>query len=285
MSEEVALSEFDITAEFLKSVTFFRSLDERERSDLSKILERKTFSEGALIFRYGDVGREFYVIESGSVELSVRDTTGDKIVLATIGTGEVFGELSVLDGGPRSAAATVVSDVVLWSLSRNRLTEFLTAHPGASLDLLAVMAARIRDTDQLLMSRVTRNLNTEVAHELGLFQKISSWIADFSGSFLFLILNAAFFLTWILINVGFVPGIDPFDPYPFGFLTMAVSLEAIFLSIFVLLAQNLQSAKDKIRGDIEYEVNMKAELEVAELHAKVDHLHIELVRLLREVGK
>lgn len=285
MSGENAEIELQETAHFLRNVGLFRSLDDSERMDLSSILERKPYSSGELIFRYGDVGRHLFVIESGTVELSVRDTTGDKIVLSEIGPSEVFGELSVLDGAPRSAAASALTDCYLLTLSREHLSEFLTRHPQAGLDLLAVLAKRIREADHLLMSRVTRNINLEVAQEFKFFQRISSWIADFSGSIQFLMLNAAFFITWIVINVGGVPFIAPFDPYPFGFLTMAVSLEAIFLSIFVLLAQNLQSTKDKIRGDIEYEVNLKAELEVAELHTKVDHLHTTLVLALREIGR
>mgnify|MGYP001579051718 FL=1 len=101
--------------------------------------------------------------------------------------------------------------------------------------------------------------------------------------------NAAMFLIWITANIllasGAVPGAHAFDPFPFGLLTMAVSLEAIFLSIFVLLAQNLQAAKDHIRSDIEYQVNLKAELEVAQLHEKVDDLHAEVLARLHNLEK
>jgi uncharacterized membrane protein len=106
-------------------------------------------------------------------------------------------------------------------------------------------------------------------------ERVADVIAEFSGSILFLVLNAAWFTAWITWNL--IPGIPHFDPYPFGFLTMVVSLEAIFLSIFVLVSQNRQGAKDRLRADAEYEVNLKAELEITHLHEKVDFLTEEVL--------
>jgi uncharacterized membrane protein len=108
---------------------------------------------------------------------------------------------------------------------------------------------------------------------------IADWIAWFSGSMSFLLLNLLWFGIWILINVAPV-GIPHFDPFPFGLLTMIVSLEAIFLSCFVLISQNRQSEKDHVRSDIEYDVNIKAELEVSHLHEKVDRLYEEMLQRL-----
>ena len=105
------------------------------------------------------------------------------------------------------------------------------------------------------------------------------------GSITFLAINAIWFTAWIFLNIGIVPGVTPFDPFPFGFLTMSVSLEAIFLSIIVLLAQNLQGSRDRIRGDLEYEINLKAELEIAHLHTKVDLMHAEILARLHRLGK
>src|SRR5205814_7290600 len=113
-------------------------------------------------------------------------------------------------------------------------------------------------------------------------QKSADSIAEFSGSIPFLLLHVLAFGLWIGINWIPIPGLKPFDPYPFGFLTLAVSLEAIFLSVFVLLSQNRQAAKDRIHADIEYDVNLKAELEIAHLHEKIDRLTGDvLVRLDR----
>jgi uncharacterized membrane protein len=139
-----------------------------------------------------------------------------------------------------------------------------------------------RKADELLRTRVSRNVNEEMAESLTALQHVSDWIAWFSGSMPFLLLNLAWFGLWIFFNVARV-GVPHFDPYPFGLLTMIVSLEAIFLSCFVLISQNRQSEKDHVRSDIEYEVNIKAELEVAHLHEKTDRIYEEMLQRLARI--
>lgn len=266
------------TSEILASASLFKLLDEPERSDLEHTLERRDFAVGETVFTIGEPGDSLYIVGSGSVELSVKDNTGAKIVLAVAGPGEQFGELSLFDGGARTASAICLENSTLLVLDREDLLEFLRRHPDASLDLLTTMGQRIRSTDELLRRRVARNINEELAIRSTTLERIADVIAEFSGSILFLVLNAAWFMFWIIWNV--VPSLPHFDPYPFGFLTMVVSLEAIFLSIFVLVSQNRQAAKDRLRADAEYEVNLKAELEVAHLHEKVDFLTEELLARL-----
>ena len=113
--------------------------------------------------------------------------------------------------------------------------------------------------------------------------RIADWIAWFSGSMQFLILNAIWFITWIALNQ--LPFGVQFDPFPFGLLTMIVSLEAIFLSCFVLISQNRQAQKDKVRADIEYEVNIKAELEIAHLHEKTDRIYENMMARFEKIDK
>jgi len=266
------------TSEILASASLFKLLDGPERSDLEHTLERRDFAVGETVFTIGEPGDSLYIVGSGSVELSVKDNTGAKIVLAVAGPGEQFGELSLFDGGARTASAICLENSTLLVLDREDLLEFLRRHPDASLDLLTTMGQRIRSTDELLRRRVARNINEELAIRSTTLERIADVIAEFSGSILFLVLNAAWFMFWIIWNV--VPSLPHFDPYPFGFLTMVVSLEAIFLSIFVLVSQNRQAAKDRLRADAEYEVNLKAELEVAHLHEKVDFLTEELLARL-----
>jgi uncharacterized membrane protein len=161
----------------------------------------------------------------------------------------------------------------------------LRRKPEASIDLLAMISRRLRDADHLLMGGPSGNANVAFESNLSLPQRVANWIADFSGSMPFLALNALIFLVWIVVNVELIPGIVAFDPYPFGFLTMSVSLEAIFLSIVVLLAQNLNSAKERVRNDIEYEVNLKAERKITELHKRVTQLHNDLSRRFTQLDE
>jgi len=176
-----------------------------------------------------------------------------------------------------------LEDTELLVLDRGDLLLFLRKKPDAALDMLTVMGQRIRQSGELLRGRVTRNVNEEVEDKRTVIEKAADWIAEFSGSIPFLGIHIIIFTAWIVWNT--FPGLLAFDAFPFGLLTMAVSLEAIILSVFVLLSQNRQIAKDRIRSDIEYEVNLKAELEVAHLHEKVDRLHGEVLSRLHNLEK
>jgi CRP/FNR family cyclic AMP-dependent transcriptional regulator len=191
-------------------------------------------------------------------------------------SNEIFGELALLDNKPRTATAIALVDTELLELDREDLVLLFQKTPAAALRLLAAMGHMTRKADELLRTRVSRNVNEEVEERLSTFQRIADWISWFSGSMAFLLVNALWFATWIALNT--LPlGIPAFDPYPFGLLTMIVSLEAIFLSCFVLLSQNRQAEKDRVRSDIEYAINIKAELEVAHLHEKTDQIYSEMM--------
>lgn len=267
----------------LSQSSLFKLLDPAELQDLSRGLERSKYEAGQKVFSFGEPGDSLYVVIQGRIELFVKDTTGSKIVLTVCEPGEVFGELSLFDGGSRTASAIALDEAELFILGRTELLSFLRQHPDAALDLLATMGQRIRSTDEILRHRVARNINEEMEMKSTLFGKVSDLISEFSGSLPFLIMNGVWFVTWIVWNL--IPGIHHFDPYPFGFLTMTVSLEAIFLSIFVLISQNRQAAKDRLRADAEYEVNLKAELEVSHLHEKVDFLTEELLARMQRPPK
>jgi CRP/FNR family transcriptional regulator, cyclic AMP receptor protein len=251
----------------LKTIPLFMSMDDEERAALAAIMDEVTFKSGQVVFNADETGGTFYIVQAGQVELSITDDDGEKLVLEMLESGDFFGELSLLDGGTRSATATAIqrSDVLV--LERHEFLDLLMQRPHMAQDVLISQAKRIRRVDNLLRRRVSRNVNEVADEKLTLGQRIADIIADFSGSIPFLMLNAAFFLFWLVWNV--FPGIA-FDPFPFGLLTMIVSLEAIFLSIFVLVSQNRQADKDRIRNELDYQVNLKAELGVSTLLHKTD---------------
>jgi uncharacterized membrane protein len=250
----------------------FKLLDEDERGELARVVDELKVTEGQILFHAGEPGATLFVVQSGRVELSIKDNAGQKIVLATPEAGDIFGELSMLDSGPRTATAEVLEDGQLLVLDRGDLILLFQKHPEAALDMLAAMSGMTRRADELLRSRVSRNVNEEMQVHSTALQRIADWIAWFSGSMPFLMLNGGWFIIWIILNT-FPVGIPAFDPYPFGLLTMIVSLEAIFLSCFVLISQNRQGEKDRVRSDIEYEVNIKAEMEIGHLHVKTDQIY------------
>lgn len=274
-------------AALLTTVPFFQYLDADEREVLARQLDEVRIPAGELVFQVNDPGGTMFVIRQGCVEVFFKDDTGERIVLERQGPGEVFGEISFLDGGARTASVLVVDDLEALAVDRDDLSHLFQVHPEAGLDIIAAMGKRLRHTAELLRHTAARNVNIEAEDRRTRVERAADWIAEFSGSITFLMLHVVFFAVWILLNVNWLPGWKPpmFDPFPFGLLTMVVSLEAIILSVFVLLSQNRQASKDRIRGDIEYEVNLKAELEIAQLHEKVDRLHAEAVGRLDELRR
>lgn len=262
--------------ELLSGIELFSLLAEDDRKALAEVVDYISLAEGDILFQAGQPGESLYLVRSGEIELSIKDNAGQKIVLTTATEGDFFGEIALLDSGPRSATALAIVASELVELDREDLLLLFQKKPDAALRMLAAMGQMTRKADQLLRERVSRNVNEEIEEHITPLQRIADWIAWFSGSMYFLALNFVWFAVWISVNTLSL-GLPAFDPFPFGLLTMIVSLEAIFLSIFVLISQNRQAEKDRVRSDVEYEVNIKAELEVAALHGKTDHLHEEML--------
>ena len=237
------------------------------------------------IFQIGDPGDAVYIISSGEVEIFFRNDTGEQITLERSCKGDFFGEISFLDGGSRSASVRATTETEVLRLDRDDLAKFLESRPHAAMHLLAAMGRRLRTTVERLRHTASRNVNAQIAESHSLLHKIIDAIAEFAGSIPFLMIHVVLFTAWLTVNSVQIPGIPQFDPYPFGFLTLSVSLEAIFLSVFVLLSQNRQAAKDRVRSDIEYDVNLKAELEIAHLHDKLDRLTGETLGRLEKIQR
>ena len=271
----------------LEGVEFFELLGGDDRRALAEVVDLVRLVEGETLFRAGEPGESLYLVRAGEVELSIQDNVGQKITLDTARLGDFFGEIALLDAGPRTATAVALADTELIELDRDDLLLLFQKKPDAALHMLAAMGRMTRKADALLRTRVSRNANAEVEERATFVQRVADWLAWFSGSMLFLLLHALWFGAWIALNIGIlnIPGLSGFDPFPFGLLTMIVSLEAIFLSTFVLISANRQAEKDKVRADIEYDVNIKAEMEVAYLHDKADHLHEEMLRRFSRLEK
>ena len=273
----------------LAEVPFFELLDDEQRALLAARVETTLVPAGQAMWGYGDPGDSLYIVRSGAVEIFFKNDTGERIVLETARAGDFFGEISLLDGGPRTASAVVVEDLDAVVVDRGDLDEFLRICPTAALSLLAASGRRMRETAKLLRHSVSRDINEETEDNRTKVMKVADWISEFSGSLEFLFIHLGLFFIWIVLNVGPLAhsgaSFANFDPFPFGLLTMVVSLEAIILSVFVLLSQNRQVARDRVRNDIEYQVNLKAELEIGHLHEKLDQLHEEAMRRMSNLEK
>jgi uncharacterized membrane protein len=271
------------TADMLAEVPLFALLDDQERALLAERVDVVRFKAGETIFNFGDPGDAMYILKTGEVELSFKNKTGERVVLERPEAGDFFGEISLLDEGPRTATAVAKADVEALEVDRDDLNELFRLKPAAALDLLAATGRRLRTNAMLLRNTATRNVNEEAQDDRTTVMKVADWIAEFSGSLPFLFIHLGFFAFWLGWNIAFKD--KSFDPYPFGFLTLVVSLEAIILSVFVLLSQNRQIERDKVRNEVEYDVNLKAEMQISQMHEKFDNLYAELQKRLDRIEK
>jgi uncharacterized membrane protein len=227
---------------------------------------------GKVIFDMGDVGDCLYILRSGHVHIYVENTTGEKLVLGEFEPGEVFGEISLLDGGPRTATAIAMEDSELFILTRDDLQSLITEHPHAAIDLLTMVGRRLRATDELLRSHVSRNANVEEDERMTFGERVADKVAAFGGSWSFIFLFGTILFAWMFANAAWLNH-RPWDPYPFILLNLGLSTLAALQAPVIMMSQNRQSTKDRIKSDLDYEVNMKAELEVAHLHNKIDKIY------------
>src|SRR5205085_11161073 len=150
--------------------------------------DTRDFKQGEIVFEYGDSGSDLFIVLSGRIEIFIESTEGQKIVLGVHERGDVLGELSFLDGGARTATAIAVEDTQTLSLDRERLLEFIDKHPHAALDLLTVVGRRLRATNELLRTQVSRNVNVEAEERSSFAERVADRVASFGGSWTFIII-------------------------------------------------------------------------------------------------
>ena len=262
-------------AAMIAEVPIFELLDENERTSLAQMMDCRAFKAGTTLFEYGDPGGEIFIIRSGDIEVFVENQEGERMVIAEYTQGDVVGELSFLDGGHRTATAFAREDSMALSMHRNGLLGFIDKHPHAAIDLLTVVGRRLRATDELLRTRVSRNVNMELQERMTVGERIADRVASFGGSWTFIIIFAVIMLVWVALNTAALFS-HHFDPYPYILLNLFLSMIAAIQAPVIMMSQNRQVAKDRLQADQDYEVNLKAELEVAQLHHKLDHLHQRL---------
>jgi CRP/FNR family transcriptional regulator, cyclic AMP receptor protein len=261
-----------IDASILNEVEHLRELNQEEKAALADKIDLLRYSTGQAVFNYGDPGHAMYIVRSGEVEIFVKNDQGEKIVLETSQSGDIFGEISLLDGGARTAWVAALGDVELLRLDREHFEAYVRQCTPAALNLLSVAARRLRRSDEVIRRTVTRNLNDVAAERETALTRLADAVPAFTGSLASLAFHAVFLGGWIAINISLIRNMKAFDPYPFEFLSVIVSLEAIFLTLFVLTSQNRQRTRDRIRSDIEFESSINTETKIAYLHEKIDKL-------------
>src|ERR671938_1594089 len=203
----------------------------------------------------------------------------DDETLAELARGDFFGEMAILDGKPRSASATVVEDARFAVLQRDDFLGFVRRNPEVALKMLAAITTRLRKTDDLLRHRVSRNVNEEEAARLTLADRMADVIAEFGGSWKFIGAAMGFMLLWVVVN-SLLLGARVFDPYPYVLLNLVLAVITGMQAPLIMMSQNRQSEKDRLRADLDYQVNLKNELALAEVMRRLDVLESERLPLL-----
>jgi CRP/FNR family transcriptional regulator, cyclic AMP receptor protein len=269
-----------IDASILSEIEHLRELSPLEQAALAEKIDLLRYSAGQIVFNYGDPGHALYIVRNGEFEIYVKNDQGDKIVLEISKPGDVFGEVALLDGGSRTAWVAAIGEAELLRLDREHFEDYVRQCTPAALNLLSVAARRLRRSDEVIRRTVSRNVNDVAAEQGTLLTRLADAVPAFTGSVASLALHAVFLGGWVAVNLSLIRSLRAFDPYPFEFLSVIVSIEAIFLTLFVLTSQNRQRARDRIRSDIEFETSINTETKIAYLHKKIDKLtegHYELL--------
>ena len=267
-----------MTIDTLRHVPLFESLDDETARKLCQLLESIDCKAETSLFRAGDEGDAMYLIERGKVRIRVQATDGRDMTLTELGRGDFFGEMALLDGQPRSADAIVAEDARLAVLSREHFLSFVRSSPDVALELLTALANRLRHTDELLRHSATRNVNVEEAAHLTLADRAADIIAEFGGSWKFISAAVLFFNLWVLINTWLLAN-GGFDPYPYLLLSTAVNMLAVLQAPIILMSQNRQSYKDRLRAEIDYQINLKNELALNEIIERLKTLERDYLGL------
>jgi CRP/FNR family transcriptional regulator, cyclic AMP receptor protein len=244
--------------ELLSNIPLFESLTSEDLRSLAKRLENVEQAEGEVIFQQGAEGSSLFIIEEGAVEISYGEGKA-RVLLAHLFPGQYFGELSVFDGAPRSATATAARPSRLVRLDRDDLVDFVNKNPAAALRIIAEMSERLRQTNELMSRQVSRNVLEEEEERLTVGQRVADRVAAFGGSWPFIFLFGGIMIVWMAINVL---ALTHYDPYPFILLNLGLSGLAALQAPIIMMSQNRQSTKDKLLAENDYQVNLKAEMEI-----------------------
>lgn len=267
-----------MTIDNLRQVPLFESLDDNAAKQLCDLLETLDCEKQKVLFRAGEAGDAMYVIERGKVRISVDAANGRELTLTELGRGDFFGEMALLGGQPRSANATASEESRLAVLSRQHFLSFIMrGNPNVALEMMTALANRLRHTDELLRHTATRNVNVEEAARLTFADRAADIIAEFGGSWKFILSGVVFLNAWVLLNTWLLMD-KGFDPYPFLFLCLVLNMLQALQAPIIMMSQNRQAHKDRLRSDLDYQLNLKNELALQEMLERLKIIERDYLR-------
>lgn len=274
------------TSDYLTKISIFRKLSPADIDTLTKLWHQRKMHKFDVLFRKGDIGLSMFIIEEGSVEITVPAGNKQKdVCVAVLKEGDFFGELSLIDGLPRTATAVAVCDCKLLEMNREDFIQFLLDRPTIAISMLGEMGRRLQATNDLVTSFASKNINIEMDEKMSSSDKLADRVADFVGSWKFLITFLIGVVIWCVLNVVVLIFV-PFDPYPFVFLNLVLALVASLQAPLIMMSQNRAQVKDRLRADLDYQVNLKSELMLQQLHAKIDEIRsAKIIKISKQNNK
>jgi uncharacterized membrane protein len=254
--------------EVLKHVPLFALLDEEESAVLAGQVEIKTFSPRQRIYKMGDTGGKAYVVVSGRVRVSTVDQDHQEVIIDEPTHGEFFGFASMLEQSPHQTDATAVDEAVCIEVDRHDISVLLQRKPMAGMDMLTVLGRQFHASQQLVRLRANRHPNEIIEEEATFGERIADSVAGFGGSWTFI-------LTF-LFGLGFYVTVDSllggrgWDPYPFILLNLFLSMLAAIQAPVIMMSQNRQDTKDRLRGELDFDVNKRAAADIQGLARKLN---------------
>ena len=272
-------------AELLANTNLFDDLSPEDVAALAMLLKPQAYETGQSIFQKGDAGDSMFLVTDGVVTIFLPNEGGKKVVLKEVHRGQYFGELSLFDDKPRSASAEATSDVKLLELERDTLNQQIQKRPRIAIALLGELSARIRETNELLSSRAATDVNKLIDEKATLGDRVADRVAEVAGSWTFILSFLGVLLCWVIVNgvtmSKWIFSKEPFDPFPFIFFNLLLSIVAAFQGPVIMMSQNRQGIKDRAQAETDFKVNLKNEIGVENLQRGVAELKAHLAALER----
>jgi len=254
--------------EDLKHVPLFALLDEEEVAVLAAQVELKRFAPRQRIYKLGEPGGRAYVVVSGKVRLTTIDEDGQEVIVDEPGRDEFFGLASMLDGTPHQTSATASEETVCVEVDRDDIAVLLERKPLAGMDMLTVLGRHFHAAHKLVRVRSLRNPNEVIEEKATPGERIADSVARFGGSWTFIITFLVALVVYACVQVAL--GRLSWDPYPFILLNLILSMLAAIQAPVIMMSQNRQDKKDRLRGELDFDVNRRAESEIQGLARKLN---------------
>ncbi len=269
-----------IDPEVFNEVPLFALLDEDERKVLAQQVSIRRFEQGETIFKAGDPGGLAYLVQRGRIHVTITDLVNDVIIIDVVDQGDVCGMSSLLAESAHLTTAVAIEPTDAIEIDRNDIQTLLLRKPLAGLDMMTMLEKHLRTAHELMRTRVSRNPNEEIEESETFGDRMAVAVARFGGSWKFVILFGVVLVVYTTLNNILK---KPWDPYPFILLNLFLSMLAAIQAPVIMMSQNRQDAKDRLRSELDYRVNLKSELEIEEILQRLSRVEGEVLEQKRRL--